>query len=142
MLSLTSNRLNFIPTELGYLTDLEFLSFDDNTLSGPIPTQLGQLSLKYIRLDSNLINFTMPTQVGLLNDLRFFALDDNSLSGTIVTALGQLSALTCLCLGENRLTRSVPSEICQLRLARGGEVTVDCFEVVCDCNCTCAENDG
>jgi hypothetical protein len=42
----------------------------------------------------------------------------------------------------NQLTGSVPSELCRLVLDRGAGVIVDCWEVACDCGCTCVDSFG
>jgi hypothetical protein len=70
-------------------------------------------------------------------------LQNNSITGTIPTELGLLSGLNSdvgLRLGSNRLTGSVPSEVCQLSLSLLVRVAVDCLELECDCNCMCAED--
>ena len=67
-LSLLGNQLSGpIPSELGNLTNLERLSLWGNQLSGPIPSELGNLAnLQALSLDSNQLSGPIPSQLGNL----------------------------------------------------------------------------
>jgi hypothetical protein len=90
-------------------------------------------------LSNNELTGPIPTELGRLSALTSFSLGSNRLTKNIPTELGAQSELLILRLGRNRLTGSVPAAICRLGRSRGTAVAVDCGEVRCDCNCTCAE---
>ncbi len=112
-LDLSSNQLTgSIPTELGNLSNLEFLILYSNQLTGSIPTELGNLSnLKFLWLDSNQLTGSIPTELGNLSNLNRLRLDSNQLTGSIPTKLGNLSNLEFLILYSNQLTGSIPTEL-------------------------------
>jgi Leucine-rich repeat (LRR) protein len=112
-IDLWSNSLTgSIPTELGNLSNLTILSLSSNDLTGTIPTELGNLSnLTSLYLYSNELTGTIPTELGNLSNLSYLSLGNNDLTGTIPTELGNLSNLTSLSLGSNDLTGTIPTEL-------------------------------
>ena len=72
-----------------------FLSFsDDNKLTGKIPTEIGQLvNLTYLTLADNELTGEIPTEIGKLNNLKVLNLDGNKLNGQIPTEIGKLNSL-------------------------------------------------
>ena len=70
-----------IPPELGQLTELEYLSLNDNALTGPIPPELGQLTkLKELDLYCNRLSGPIPPELGQLTKLRTLNLYRNRLT--------------------------------------------------------------
>ena len=70
-----------IPTELGLLSSLTFLSLGPNRLTGTLPTEIGLLtSLTDLRLYFNTFTGTLPTEIGLLTSLTDLGLSDNTFS--------------------------------------------------------------
>jgi hypothetical protein len=101
-----------IPTELGNLSNLTRLTLWNNSLTGTIPTELGNLSnLSSLSLGSNDLTGTIPTELGNLSNLMWLALYNNELTGTIPTELGNLSNLSSLWLDNNELTGTIPTEL-------------------------------
>ena len=89
-----------------------WISLDENSLSGSIPTELGNLSnLTYLSLDRNSLSGRIPTELGNLSNLTDLYLSLNSLSDSIPTELGNLSNLTRLRLRGNSLSGSIPTEL-------------------------------
>ena len=70
-----------------------------NKLSGPLPSELGQLSaLQVLELYRNNATGLIPAELGQLGALTTLNLSDTLLSGPIPAELGQLKALTVLSL--------------------------------------------
>ena len=94
---------------------IEWLLLNDNTLSGTIPPELGQLtSLGFLELDDNTLSGTIPPELGQLTSLGFLNLSNNNLSGTIPPELGNIPYLTALDLSGNNLSGTIPPELGQL----------------------------
>ena len=116
-LDLSDNELTGpIPTQFGQLTTLEKLSLYNNKLTGSIPsTKIGQLtSLEYLSLSDNELTGPIPTQIGQLTSLEKLYLYNNKLTGSIPTKIGQLTSLEWLFLNNNELTGPIPKQIGQL----------------------------
>ena len=101
-----------VPTELGNLANLTRLDLAHNFLSGPVPTELGRLTdLEFLHLGDNDLTGPIPTELGELAGLTWLSLSSNSLSGPIPPGLGELTSLTQLSLGGNDLTGPIPPEL-------------------------------
>jgi Leucine-rich repeat (LRR) protein len=165
-LSVQAHLMGSIPPAIGNCTALEFLqvigSQEETTLTGEIPTQLGQLErLFFLDLKTNpgmrttiptefgrltnleILDFAgsglyghLPTELGLLTVLERFEVGDNDLSGTIPVEFGNLVRLGELGLPDNRFTGSMPQEVCDL----GPIIFADCklpiYPFQCEC-CSC-----
>ncbi len=112
-LSLIGNELTgSIPAELGQLTKLVALKLQVNDLTGSIPAQLGNLtSLEDLDLSNNDLTGSIPAQLGNLTSLEEMRLNDNNLTGSIPAQLGNLTNLELLALGLNNLTGSIPAQL-------------------------------
>jgi Leucine-rich repeat (LRR) protein len=101
-----------IPSELGDLKYLQFLHLNENQLEGPIPSELGTLPILIeLDLQGNQLEGEIPPELGDLANLKDLLLYDNQLSGTIPSELGALSSLTHLLLHSNQLSGEIPSEL-------------------------------
>ena len=102
-LSLWSNGLTgVIPSELGDLVNLEQLSLRDNGLTGVIPPELGKLAnLERLWLYNNGLTGVIPPELGDLASLEWLYLENNGLTGEIPPKLGDLASLERLYLGNN-----------------------------------------
>ena len=87
----------------------------DNSLTGPIPPELGNLRvLKKLILSHNSFTGEIPPELGNLKQLRELSMSDNSLTGEIPPELGNLRALKFLFLSHNSFTGQLPRSLMQL----------------------------
>ena len=112
-LSLRSNNLTGpIPSELGDLVNLKGLDLEGNALEARIPSELGDLvNLRRLDLEGNALEGRIPSELGDLVNLRWLDLRYNDLTGPIPSELGDLVNLRWLWLEANNLTGPIPSEL-------------------------------
>ncbi|MBA0664737.1 hypothetical protein Goklo_004698, partial [Gossypium klotzschianum] len=93
-----------IPTFLGLLSNLKYLSFAYNSLRGSIPPSLGNLSsLETLALTRNSLSEIIPEALEQLTDLSYFSIDDNAISDGDVPSLEKLDKLFAILLDANHL---------------------------------------
>ncbi len=87
------------------LTNLQTLDIGRNRFTGALPSTLGNLRrLRYLSLRNNLFSGTLPNTLGNLDTLQTLLLDSNAFSGGIPAQLGALRNLQTLSLTYNRFT--------------------------------------
>lgn len=124
VLDLGRNNLQegILPSQLGLMTNLEYLNFFFSYGKGHLPSQLGLLTnLKTLNLERNHFTGTIPTELGNMSSLRYLDLERNLLEGPLPSELGNLLAqdLWELNVETNDLTGSIPDsfpEALQVRL--------------------------
>ncbi|PRP76926.1 hypothetical protein PROFUN_06204 [Planoprotostelium fungivorum] len=105
-----------IPSSIGQLVNLTYLSMYNNQLSGTIPRQITNLkNLITLYLDSNQLNGTIPEDIGNLSSLKSFYLYNNRLTGNIPSSIENMISLENLDLSGNQLTGGIPSSIGDLK---------------------------
>jgi len=94
-------------------TNLQALSVESNSLTGPLPPSIGFLtSLKIAGFNQNKFNSSLPESLSNCTDLNSFRASDNSLEGTIPESLGRLTALTFFSVSNNNaLAGPIPSSL-------------------------------
>ena len=102
--SKSNTNFNFtIPTNIGNLTDLEYLRIDNS--KGTIPSSIGNLTkLKQLYLTDGTLTGSIPAEIGNLTQLDIIDLKNNQLSGVIPASLGNLSNIAILDLTNNQLS--------------------------------------
>jgi Leucine-rich repeat (LRR) protein len=102
-----------IPSELGQMSALITLTLRSTAaLTGTIPSELGQSStIQKLLLDHNALTGTIPSELGLISTLQSLQLNSNALTGTIPSELGQISSLRHVWVQSNALTGTVPTEL-------------------------------
>uniref|UniRef100_A0A0E0LS84 non-specific serine/threonine protein kinase n=1 Tax=Oryza punctata TaxID=4537 RepID=A0A0E0LS84_ORYPU len=99
-----------IPSFIGQLTGLTHVGF--NALSGPIPKELGNLTnLNFIGI--SLTNFTgeLPEELGNLTKLQWLYTDSAGLSGPFPSTFSKLKNLKLLRASDNDFTGKIPDYI-------------------------------
>ena len=112
-LKLSENSLSGpLPSELGDLSELTCLSLWGNDLTGAIPEDLGDLTnLTQLDLLGNGLYGSIPSSLGDLTNLTRLHLAENDLSGSIPSSLGDLTSLESLYLFRNDLRGQIPSSL-------------------------------
>eukprot|EP00549_Striatella_unipunctata_P003562 CAMPEP_0118685820 /NCGR_PEP_ID=MMETSP0800-20121206/7466_1 /TAXON_ID=210618 ORGANISM="Striatella unipunctata, Strain CCMP2910" /NCGR_SAMPLE_ID=MMETSP0800 /ASSEMBLY_ACC=CAM_ASM_000638 /LENGTH=108 /DNA_ID=CAMNT_0006582789 /DNA_START=1 /DNA_END=322 /DNA_ORIENTATION=+ len=104
-----------IPSEFGNLSKLETLMLSQNSLSGTIPSTLGQLeNLRKVSFHGTMnvhASFVVSPDVLLIFESEMLDLDYNGLSGTVPKELGNIKYLVSLHLALNEL-EAIPEEVC------------------------------
>jgi hypothetical protein len=110
-----SRRLCLIPTDIGKLTNLNYLHLNQSDCRGgsTLPKEIGQLTfLQSLRLLGLSINGTVPETLWNVANLNELLIDNTNLTGTLSTGLGQLTNLNHLRVANNRgLNSTLPSQI-------------------------------
>jgi|TARA_B110000881_G_scaffold76104_1_gene66251 Leucine-rich repeat (LRR) protein len=101
-----------IPSEIGNLTNLQYLTLENNQLTGVIPLEVGNLTnLEYLKLTNNQVSGDIPSGIWNLTNLRYLYLGGNQLTGEIPSEIENLTSLVDLKLGNNQLTGEIPIEL-------------------------------
>ncbi|XP_071728549.1 pollen receptor-like kinase 3 [Rutidosis leptorrhynchoides] len=103
--------------DLAPLEDLESISFQNNSLSGPIPAFNLLPNLKIIYASKNQFSGVIPSNFFQpLGSLKRLWLSDNKFSGPIPKSLGDLSYLKELHLENNEFSGPIPDEFSELEV--------------------------
>ncbi|KAL0384087.1 UNVERIFIED_CONTAM: putative LRR receptor-like serine/threonine-protein kinase [Sesamum radiatum] len=101
-----------IPTTLGNLSSLVELYLSNNNLTGEVPSSLGQLvGLSVLDLSQNSLTGSIPGSFRALGNLTLLDMSLNLLSGVIPPGIGALSRLRFLNLSRNSLSSSIPAQV-------------------------------
>ncbi|XP_062118322.1 receptor-like protein EIX2 [Humulus lupulus] len=104
-----NNLTGKIPSSLGSLGNITLLFLRNNSLEGSIPNSIQSCS-KLIGLDFSLNKLvgTIPKWIGSLVELRLFGVRSNKLNGFLPFELCALRSLQILDVGYNKLSGTIP----------------------------------
>jgi len=131
-----------LPTLLGVdtLSSIFAVWLDTNIVQGGIPTTIGNhTALASISITNASLTGTLPSELGELTGLRRVWLYTNQLQGSIPQTLAQNTNLEVLELYQNRLTGTMPAGVCTTIKNSNYEFKVlsaDCSSVTCTDCCT------
>ncbi|XP_063721929.1 leucine-rich repeat-containing protein 69-like [Symsagittifera roscoffensis] len=124
VLNLNSNKIETIPSDIGFLENLRFLSIEKNRLK-TFPNEIAHCdSLEEIHASENEL-VSLPIGFGYLGKLKKCILRKNLLQDLPET-FGKLTSLKCLDLAANDI-RIFPTKFHQLRLR---ELYVECNQLI------------
>ncbi|XP_059451361.1 MDIS1-interacting receptor like kinase 2-like [Corylus avellana] len=114
-LSLQNNRLTGpIPSTIGNLIGLQNLDLSLNQIKGSIPVEIGNLAnLVELFLDYNNLIGPIPTQITTISSLGYLRLGHNFISGELIQ-LEALGGLMLLDLSYNNFTGNIPRMLISL----------------------------
>ena len=114
------------------------IDLDRNMLTGSIPESWGMSmpALERIFLSFNSLTGTLPTTLGQLSKLVNFQIYYNLLTGTLPSELRQLTSITDMYFGANSFTGSVEASLCGSS-QEWNNLGADCAEVDCPCCTLC-----
>jgi Leucine-rich repeat (LRR) protein len=103
-LSLSNNRIQQLPAEIGQLTALRVLNIAGNKKISHIPPEIGQCrNMEEINMSDNCIK-NIPVEMALLGRLRELVLDSNRIATVPSEVLQQCTSLQNLLLHDNVIT--------------------------------------
>ncbi|CAL4979969.1 unnamed protein product [Urochloa decumbens] len=109
-INLSSSMLTgVLSPSIAKLTTLQQLLLDDNSISGGIPQEFGNLSsLTTLNLGRNNLNGSIPDSIGRLSKLQILDLNENHLRGSIPISFLNLASLNNINLAYNNLGGEIP----------------------------------
>ena len=104
-----------IPTQLGQLRKLTNLSLSDNKLTGrnSVGTRQSRQTAR-VDLGTNLLTGVIPRELSGLTNLEWLDLENNDLKGEIPVEFGDLAKIKWMYFGGNRLAGRIPNELGRL----------------------------
>jgi Leucine-rich repeat (LRR) protein len=115
-LVLTNNNFKHqLPTWLGQLENLVYLTLHSSFFHGPIPNSLGKLgNLITLDISNNNLIGGLPCSITTLVNLKYLRLNNNNLTGNLPNCIGQFVNLSTLIISSNNFYGVIPSSIEQL----------------------------
>ncbi|KAI2496283.1 hypothetical protein MHU86_18240 [Fragilaria crotonensis] len=114
---LTADAARTIPSSFGNLTEIDYLDFANNGLTGTVPSSFGNLKkLTALSFHENDLTGTIPLSVAQLTQLLHFDISSNRFNGQIPSSIGTLTQITSLSLYFNEFTGDIPSSIANMTL--------------------------
>ncbi|XP_077251081.1 putative LRR receptor-like serine/threonine-protein kinase At1g07650 isoform X3 [Tasmannia lanceolata] len=109
------NLQGVLPPELVRLRFLHSLDLNRNFLNGTIPPQWGTMQLINVTLLGNRLSGPIPTELGNITTLRSLILDANRFNGSLPKELGKLVNIEKLQISSNEFTGELPDTLANLK---------------------------
>ncbi|OMO60085.1 hypothetical protein CCACVL1_24409 [Corchorus capsularis] len=121
-LKLGGCNLKSIPSFISQQQDLRFLDLSNNSLSGPFPKILYNMSSQLTALDisENFLHEELPDDVGrIFLQLHYLNVSFNSFNGKVPPSMGRMNQLVILDMSNNEFVGEIPSNgSCSLEYLR------------------------
>ncbi|KAF8011500.1 hypothetical protein BT93_J1952 [Corymbia citriodora subsp. variegata] len=106
------NDLGFL-SSLVNCTKLEVLAFNNNTLTGVLPSHITNLSsnLNYLLMGANRISGGIPNDIQKLENLILIGMEKNLFTGQIPASIGLIKNLQVLSIFGNKFSGEIPQSI-------------------------------
>lgn len=117
-MDLSNNRLNgsIAKDILGLPSLSTLLNLSKNSLTGPLPEEVGELEGVFtIDLSHNHISGSIPESISKCKSLQELFMANNNFTGSIPDTLSEVRGLEILDLSRNQLTGSIPSSLEELQ---------------------------
>ncbi|KAJ4777516.1 Leucine-rich repeat receptor-like protein kinase family protein [Rhynchospora pubera] len=115
----TNSFGNFVPPEIGDLSELVYLSLFKNNLVGPVPSQLSRLSkVRHFDLGHNHLNNTEYSNFSGMPSVLYLSLFLNNLTGFFPQFIFKCTNLTYLDLSQNAFSGPVPDSLANMSMLR------------------------
>ncbi|CAM0902812.1 unnamed protein product [Alopecurus aequalis] len=103
-----------LPSFIGELINMQYMSFGINALSGPVPKELGNLTkLVSLSISGNNFSGSLPSELGNLVNLEQLYIDSAGLTGPLPSSLSKLTKIQKLWASDNDFTGQIPDYIGQ-----------------------------
>ncbi|XP_077239809.1 receptor kinase-like protein Xa21 [Tasmannia lanceolata] len=107
-----SQIVGSIPSHIGNLINLQYLSICKTFITGSIPTSIGKLrNLQRMLMYENMLSGQIPSSIGNIAQLNMLNLNENNLTGSIPSALGNCKNLEAMLLSKNNLRGAIPRQV-------------------------------
>jgi len=94
------------------MTELRYIMFQENSLSGGVPTEVGKLvKVNSLYMNNNQLDAPLPEEIGEMENLRDIRLHDNLIPGVIPDSIGKLFKLRYLDFYNNQMVGDIPAGI-------------------------------
>ncbi|KAK9107806.1 hypothetical protein Syun_023817 [Stephania yunnanensis] len=104
-----------IPSEIENLKYVSQMDLSNNNLTGHIPPSLGNMSsLHFLYLYANMLSSSIPQEIGNMGSIGVIELSKNFLTGSIPSSMGKLKNLYRIDMAVNKLTGALPTAILNL----------------------------
>ncbi|ONK76157.1 uncharacterized protein A4U43_C03F24540 [Asparagus officinalis] len=102
-----------IPAELGKLTNLTSLGLFSNNLTGKIPPEIGNMtSLGYLDVNTNQLEGELPSTISQLENLQTLQVFTNNFTGALPQDLGKHGLLVTASFSNNSFSGPLPPTLC------------------------------
>ena len=112
-----------LPLELADLSSLQIMHIVNTQVTGPIPSEIGRMTdLVFLSFATSLLSSSVPEELSKLVYLINLDLAKSQLTGTIPSSLGRISGLKTFRLFDSQVSGSIPTEL-------GGLQQLDIFDL-------------
>ncbi|OIW02027.1 hypothetical protein TanjilG_11620 [Lupinus angustifolius] len=101
----------FLPSAIGYLSQLRHVNFRNNNLFGNLPKKLFEVQgLQSLVLYGNSLSGSVPNEIGKLRYLQTLDLSQNLFNGSLPATIVQCKRLKALVLSHNNFSGTLPDD--------------------------------